>query len=234
MNDFIKSEDFYQRRFLEFIHLNKPDSAFVPQLALRYNIGKYERGKQYGMPDFESDIIEFDKDNKFHLWELKLWNSGEVESGKFLGQMMAYDFIFSTEPWNELAGRFFTKGNARNNGIKGEWQKAAGHLAFEYGSGGEYQEGDKFASFSSWNLVVCGGKGYELAAGFNPIIWHYYCHFPGVYLSKNLPSLKIFHFYQVSNGYDFRSIEELTIYDEGGLHPDADKAFNTDYPNIAR
>ena len=27
--------------------------------------------------------------------------------------------------------------------------------------------------FKTWNILVCGGEGWELCAGINPIMWNY-------------------------------------------------------------
>ena len=69
------SEDNFQDRFLEFIGTKKTTSTFVPKLPMRYSIGKYTKYKEFGMPDFEIDIIEIDENLNFHLWELKLLNN---------------------------------------------------------------------------------------------------------------------------------------------------------------
>jgi hypothetical protein len=42
------------------------------------------RGKDFTMPDTIPDVIEFDEENNFHLWELKLITSSEAWNGKFL------------------------------------------------------------------------------------------------------------------------------------------------------
>jgi hypothetical protein len=44
------------------------------------------------------------------------------------------------------------------------------HLG-SYGSGEIAEDSDPNAVFKSWNLCICGGSGYELAAGYNPVAW---------------------------------------------------------------
>ena len=227
-----QSEKFFQDAFLDFIALQEPDSIFVPKLKLKYSIGKYERGKDFGMPDTELDVVEFTpSDKQFHLWELKLIDSSEVWTGKFFGQILLYDFLFSTEPWNELLGRFIMQNDIAEETIKGDISKIIGHLAFDYGEGEEAKEDDPHAKFSSWNLLVCGGKGYELAAGFNPIIWHY-AYFPEIYFQSNTPQFSVFHFYETTDGFELRNIESTSVNHPETLHPEAYAAFRDDYPDF--
>ena len=123
------------------------------------------------MPDTMPDVIEFDEDNNFHLWELKLITSSEAWNGKFFGQMMLCHFLFTTEPWNELVGRFAFSGQKPN--FKGEVGKLLMHLS-SYGSGELAEESDPTANFKTWNLCICGGSGYELAAAYNPVAWSFW------------------------------------------------------------
>jgi hypothetical protein len=99
------NENQFQRVFLTKMASTYPERVYAPHLDLKYEIGKFRKGKSFGMPDTILDVVEFDEDKNFHLWELKLLNSPELWSGKFFGQMMLYNFLFSTEPWSELCGR---------------------------------------------------------------------------------------------------------------------------------
>lgn len=96
----------YQKRLVKHLSEKHPSRTYVPHVDLKYEIGKYYKGQQLGMPDAITDFIEFDEKKNFHLWELKLLESKELWSGKFFGQLMLYNFLFSTEPWSELVGRF--------------------------------------------------------------------------------------------------------------------------------
>jgi hypothetical protein len=99
-------EDDFQSAFLELKAREHPGRVFAPHVDLKYEIGKYTKGKDITMPDAIPGVIEFDEDSNFHLRELRLITSSEIWNGKFFGQMLRYNFLFLTEPWNELAGRF--------------------------------------------------------------------------------------------------------------------------------
>ena len=116
------TENEYQIELLNWFSINQKHDCYVGKLPLRYQIGKYFKGKTLGMPDCELDIVSVDSHQDFHLWELKKLNSNELNTGKFMGQLMLYDFLFTTEPWNELFGRFCTKGESNRAQVVGDLQ----------------------------------------------------------------------------------------------------------------
>ncbi len=194
-----------------------PERVFAPHVQLRYDIGNYSKGKDFTMPDTIPDVIEFDETERFHLWELKLINSSEVWNAKFFGQMMLYHFLFTTEPWNELLGRFSFSG--QKNDFKGNLDKLLTHLA-SYGSGEIAEDSDPHANFATWNLCICGGSGYELAAGFNPIAWSFSI-LAEEYFKEIMPEFKIWHFFQTQNGFVLKEMVDLSIDDPSSLHPES-------------
>jgi hypothetical protein len=215
------SESFFQRKFLDYMAIEYPDRVFAPKLELKYDIGKYTNRKSFGMPDTIPDVVEFDESKKFHLWELKLLTSNEFITGKFYGQMMLYNFLFSTEPLNELIGRFAFAGQRK--GFVGDVGRILSHLA-EFGTGEVAKESDKHASFSTWNLCICGGSGYELAAGFNPIAWSLWI-IGDEYFHAKMPSIKFWHFFETNQGFALNEMENLSVDEPKSLHPDAFSAF---------
>lgn len=217
------TENQLQREFLKFFPLLHSNSTLAPHIELKYAIGKYYRGREFGMPDTIPDVIEFDEDEKFHLWELKLLNASEVWTGKFFGQLMLYNFLFSTEPWDELAGRFVTCANKKDDFV-GDIGKVLMHLA-SYGTGSEAKEGDRTANFSTWNLCVCGGKGYELAAGVNPAIWSFWIMADKYFDLEEVPPLRIWHFFETTTGYQLTEMKHMTILEPDTLHPEAMQAY---------
>ncbi len=233
------SEDNFQDRFLEFIGTKKTTSTFVPKLPMRYSIGKYTKYKEFGMPDFEIDIIEIDENLNFHLWELKLLNNSEIWNGKVFGQMAVYDFLFTSEPWTELFGRFVTKYNSANHKIVGDIEhinRAIMNLStdentvYAEGSDDEIIDSDAAAKFSSWNLLICGGKGYELAAGYNPMIWSLDI-ISETYLSDKTPELTIWQFYEIGqNNFELTKMTEQSILNSNpGLTNNSLKGFKEDH-----
>jgi hypothetical protein len=209
------TEGQYQEKFIEEGYKRFPNHVFVPFLDLKYSIGKYYRGRDFGMPDTVLDVVEFDESGNFHLWELKKIESPEVWNGKFFGQLMLYNFLFSTEPWNELLGRFVIRNATPNNGIKGDVGKILGHLS-TYGKGEVATDGDKNAKFKSWNLVVCGGNGYEIAAGVNPIAWSFWI-IAEEYFKKNLPVFNFHQFYKDSTDWNLITLPNADIDSGNGL-----------------
>lgn len=215
-------EDDFQTVFLDLKAREHPGRVFAPHVELKYEIGKYSKGKDITMPDTIPDVIEFDEDNNFHLWELKLIKSNEVWNGKFFGQMMLYNFLFSTEPCNELARRF-TDCSKRKPDFKGEVERVRMHLS-SFGCGEIAEESDPHASFNTWNLCICGGDGYELAAGFNPVAWSFWC-IADEYFKETMPSLNIWHLFETKDGFVLNQMTDLSILAPETLHPDALSAY---------
>lgn len=238
-NESLMTENEYQIKLLEWLSYNPFHNCYFGKLPLRYEIGKYRQGKLLGMPDCELDIVSVDPQSNFHLWELKKLDSNELNTGKFLGQMMLYDFLFSTEPWNELLGRFCKKGDSKQPQLVGDLQVIIDAILINTDDNNtecadenrsEVIGGDAVCSFKSWKVVVCGGKGYELAAGYNPIIWSYLT-FKEQYFNENAPPLEIYHFYETSKGFELRELSTLSLFESGGLCEEARQAFENDHPN---
>jgi hypothetical protein len=211
----------FQSAFLDLMARNNPERIYAPHVQLRYDIGKYCKGKDFTMPDTVPDVIEFDEQCNFHLWEMKLLTSSEAWNGKFFGQMMLYNFLFSTEPWNELAGRFAFAGQKPD--FKGDVGKVLMHLS-SYGSGQIAEESDPNAAFKSWNLCICGGSGYELAAGYNPIAWSFWI-IAEEYFKMTMPGFKIWHLFSTQDGFVIKEMTELSLDEPSSLHPESLEAY---------
>jgi hypothetical protein len=209
------TEGQYQEKFIAEGYKRFPNHVFVPFLDLKYSIGKYNKGRDFGMPDTILDVVEFDDSGNFHLWEMKKIESPEVWNGKFFGQLMLYNFLFNTEPWNELLGRFAMRNNSTNNGIKGDIGKILGHLS-TYGKGEVAKPKDKNAKFKTWNLVVCGGNGYEIAAGVNPIAWSFWI-IAEEYFKKSIPEFHFHQFYKDANDWNLITLPHADIDSGEGL-----------------
>jgi hypothetical protein len=217
------NENEYQKEFLAYVSRIYPKRTYAPHLELKYEVGKYSKGKSLGMPDTILDVVEFDEGNNFHLWELKLLEAGEVWTGKFFGQMMLYHFLFSTEPWNELLGRFTFCGQKAD--FKGALDKLLTHLV-SFGEDEIAKEGDPTATFQSWNLCVCGGHGYEIAEGYNPVSWSF-LRMADEYFEKTMPPLRIWHFFQADSGFVLAEMRGLSVYARDGLHPHSRAAYQS-------
>ena len=208
--------------------LSGENRTIVEELQLRYDIGSYKMGKIFGMPDFSCDIISFDENEEFHLYELKILENNEIWTGKFFGQLLAYRFLFRTEPWNELAGRFAMRNSKKPGLVHGCIGRILVHLG-SYGTREVAKPNDKNAEFKSLNLIVCGGNGYELAAGFNPIIWSYWVEFELI-LKEIKVDFNIYHFYKDNDIFYLDHLCKLSVDDDshGGLRPGARIALEKD------
>lgn len=193
-----KSESYFQKQFNDFAkeHEFFANSKFIKEVPLFYSSKEPKRVKSKTMPYSQTDFIEIDENGNFHLWEVKKLDSDELIKGKTLGQMMFYDFLFNSYPESDLKP-LLKKAGIEDAQIDG--------MSF-----------DDF-KFSSWNILVCGGKGWELAAGVNPIIWNY-VNLPEVYFSEDSPKVNLFHFYAVNDGFDIKNIWELSIYKPRYMH----------------
>ena len=209
-----KPEKEFQKIFIKMARKKYPERMFLGNFPLPYDETAPKGDAQ--MPWYFADIVEVDEQGNFHLWELKtLYKSNgkgndQIKRGDVIGQLITYDFIFCTAEYmengiNTLRNRFLKTAKSKLNQYKDHplLQKIKRKRRFD---------------FSSINLVICGGYGYEMSAGFGNIIWHLYsgaldCSHVNENLSKKM---HCWHFYQTSNGYDLRNLWELSSIDLNG------------------
>lgn len=203
------NESEYHQIFLETLASNGEytpflsDSKFFHEIPIRYEIGKMKRAKDLFMPDMKMDFLELDAHGSFHLWEAKLLESDELIKGKVLGQCMFYDFLFRTDEkrtWTKLSP------------CKDEPQSTR-----------EILESAPL-KFKSWNILVCGGEGWELAAGVNPNIWTYTTIMED-YFSEESPDVSVYHLFETRNGWCIQNLWHLSVLRPKRMHPDAYEAY---------
>jgi hypothetical protein len=196
-----KDESYFQKEFLKFYksHPFFCDSIMSRELPLFYSFDSPTRVKNEYMPYSITDFIEIDSNRNFHLWEAKMIHSDELLKGKAIGQLLFYDFLFHTYPEKDLK-----------------------KLLIENGFDEAIISSKKFDDFhfKTWNILVCGGEGWELCAGINPIMWNYPT-LPEVYFKESTPNINLFHFYEISTGFDLKNIWELSIDFPQNLHIEA-------------
>ncbi|AFZ60297.1 hypothetical protein H6G54_08020 [Anabaena cylindrica FACHB-243] len=204
------SEKFYQKQFLNFIKTVPNNSylygsQFIEEVPLRYDTeNSVARGEDIKfMPDYRADIIEIDSELNLHLWEAKLLHADDLLKGKIIGQLLFYDFLFSTNPISSNIDILRAKGIDET--ILNELAKKDS------------------LDFKTWNILICGGQGYEISAGVNPIIWTYVGGLER-YLNEGF-IVDTWHFYETQEKYDLKNIWDLSIYKPELLHPDAYQAF---------
>lgn len=196
-----RNEAYYQKVFLDFYETHPffKGSYLAREIAQFYNHTDSERVKDEFMPFSITDFIELDKNNRFHLWEAKKLHSDELLKGKVIGQLMFYDFLFRSYPKEALRQLLI------DAGFEKSIIRSLGDEAFR---------------FETWNILVCGGEGWEICAGVNPIMWSY-ADLQKRYLKQGSPKLNTFHFYEVSEGWDLKNIFELSIFYPQKLHKEA-------------
>jgi hypothetical protein len=200
-----KDESYFQKEFLKF-YKNHPffcKSIISREIPQYYEFDSPERVKDENMPFSITDFIELDSYGNFHLWEAKMLHSDELLKGKAIGQLLFYDFLFQSYPEDNLK-----------------------KLLIEYGFDESIISNKNFDDFhfKTWNILVCGGEGWELCAGINPIMWNYPT-LPEQYFKDSVPNLNLFHFYEVSSGFDIKNIWELSIDNPQNLHIEAFSKF---------
>lgn len=178
-------------------------SIFFREVPLRYDLGKSKPSKDPFMPDTIADFIELDALGRFHLWEAKRLWSDEFQKGKVLGQLLFYDFLFQTDhkrTWLRL--KPFADARAS---IKRRLRAAE-------------------PKFRSWNVLICGGSGWELAAGVNPNAWTY-INLNETYFKEDSPPIAVYHLFHTSAGFAVRNLWQLSLNDRAEMHPDSLRAF---------
>jgi hypothetical protein len=200
-----KDESYYQKEFLKFYksHPFFCKSYISREIPQYYSFDSSKRVKDEYMPFSITDFIELDSSGNFHLWEAKMLHSDELLKGKAIGQLLFYDFLFHSYPEENLKQLLIESG----------FDEAIIST----------KNYDDF-HFKTWNILVCGGEGWELCAGINPIMWNYPT-LPEQYFNDSVPKLNLFHFYEVSSGFDIKNVWELSIDNPQALHIEAFSKF---------
>jgi hypothetical protein len=199
------NESEYQNAFPDTVAQSVADlpwlsgSLFFRGVPLRYEIGKTKSRKDLEMPDSITDFIELDAQNRFHLWEMKMLGCDEFQKGKVVGQMLFYDWLFKTDEqktWQSLEPI-----KSQSDDIKSRLNAAE-------------------LRFHSWNIAVCGGEGWELAAGINPHAWTYSI-INDDYLQDSAPKISIYHLFDISTGLALRNLWQLSVNSVQQMHPES-------------
>ncbi|BBC23588.1 hypothetical protein [Pseudanabaena sp. ABRG5-3] len=177
-----RKETWYQSRFSKLIAECNPErvvtplihgSRFYREVKLQYDMAEGSGGLE--MPNASVDFIELDAAGRLHLWEAKLLHSYELISGRVIGQLMFYDWLFRTYE-RELLRPHLVDSGLNPDEIEG------------------FNNPEEDIRFCSWNILVCGGEGYEIAAGINPVMWNHHL-IPEDYFTKTAPKVSTFHLY---------------------------------------
>ena len=204
----VKSEKWYQSEFLNYVenselpsYLN--GSRFHREVPLFYDMTDKPSTGEY-TPKASVDFIEIDALGELHLWEAKKLHSYELTSGRVIGQLMFYDWLFKTYE-REALKAILTKHRVSVDSIKSIRE-------------------DTEVNFKSWNLLVCGGYGYEISAGINPVMWNY----PTIteqYFQESVPALATYQFYHTEESMMLDNIWNMSIFDPQRMEANALLAF---------
>ncbi|MBD1893796.1 hypothetical protein [Coleofasciculus sp. FACHB-129] len=237
-----KSERFFQKNFTEYVKKLAPDSHFITDFQLYYAGIKSNKFKSREFaPDFILDIVQIDANLNFHLWEAKKWPSTGFEdlvtkekfgnkssrgledlvTGKVVGQVVFYNEYFLGKNKEDILSEFERK-QLNKEVIKQLGQKKQ----------------EEF-NFTTWNILVCGGEGWEISGHLNPLMADYF-YLKKRYFREDAPDINVYQFYEVSDGFDLRHMLQFNIYSqnqplpefrsiedrlsikclEGGMHPE--------------
>jgi hypothetical protein len=75
--------------------------------------------------------------------------------------------------------------------------------------------------------LICGGCGWELAAGVNPHAWTY-ISLNETYFKEDAVPIAVYHLFHTSTGFAVRNLWQLSLKDRTDMHPDSLKAFVED------
>jgi hypothetical protein len=181
------SERWFLNKFLEIATRKYPDSYFMGDIALSWSSDDDYDGPQR----FVYDLIELDAKGRLHSWTFVGLRSPELVSGSVIGRMFAGSLLLRRTDPAELRAkleRATTKRRYRSDPER--FRRAKGR-------------------FDSWNLVVCGGKGCELAGRDDNLVFQLYA--PLSRMVGHIDDVNTWQFTQTSTGFDLRSVWDFAF-----------------------
>lgn len=140
-----------------------------------------------------ADLLEIDAFGRAHLWMFASVFSPEAVSGGAIGRLFAYDRAFRMAAPGVVRGRVEAAARRRRYDTD--------HPQFRHAM-------DRLRpAFDSWNLVVCGGRGCELAGRDDNLMFRLYA--PLSDMIGDIRDINTWHFYQTSTGFDLRNLWDM-------------------------
>ncbi len=178
-------------KFLTLAGTKYPESFFLDDLVLSTSLNDDYNGRR----DLHCDLIEIDGKGRLHLWLFIPVRAPELITGDVIGRLFACTQVFRmTEP-AVLASRLARAARRRRYDTRSERFRAALRRAR--------------ATFDSWNLVACGGKGCELAGHDDNLLFQLYASLSSVI--GHVRDVNTWHFYQTATGFDLRCLWDLAV-----------------------
>jgi len=177
-------------KFLRMAGRRHPESYFLDDIAIPAPSGgdDYDGPRKYGI-----DLVEIDGGGRLHLWLFVSLRAPEFQSGDVIGRLYAGAQLFAMADPARLAARLMKAARRRRYDTAGERFRRAIRKPR--------------ARFDSWNLVVCGGKGCELAGRDDNVLFRLYASLSQVL--EPVRDANTWHFYQTNTGFDLRSVWDM-------------------------
>lgn len=154
-------------------------------------------GSDYGgQSRVEGDLVEIDCAGRMHLWLFASVYSPEFVTGSVIGRLFACAHAARLAPPQILRSRLEAAARRPNSG--------PGSLPPRLRP-----------AFESWNLVVTGGAGCELAGRDDNPLHRLYA--PLSAAIGTVGDINVWQFYQTSTGLDLRSLWDVAAYSRPSL-----------------
>jgi hypothetical protein len=179
----------FRGKFLSIAHSSHPEAVFVDDVCLLAGANDAYDGPARVC----ADLVELDGDGRFHLWTFASIYSPDLASGEPIGRLFAFDRVFRAADRAVVSQRITEAARRRRYDTGCPWlQRRLARLR---------------AEFASWNLVVCGGRGCELAGTDDNLLFQLYA--PLSDMVGAIRDVNTWHFYQTDTGFDLRSLWDV-------------------------
>lgn len=164
----------------------------------------------HGPSRVEGDLVEIDAGGRMHLWLFTSVYSADFITGAVIGRLFACAHAARVASPQFLRSRIDSAARRRP----------------EHGPGPLPPR--LRPAFESWNLVVTGGSGCELAGRDDNPLHRLYA--PLSAAIGTVGDINVWQFYQTSTGYDLRSLWDMAAYSQPSLTELMDRAMALPVP----
>lgn len=186
------SSNWFRESFAKHARRRCPEAWFVDGVVLPCG-----GGSDYGKPSrVEGDLVEIDASGRMHLWLFSSVYSHEFVTGSIIGRLFACAHAARLAPPQVLRSRVEAAARRPNSG--------PGALPPRLRP-----------AFESWNLVVTGGSGCELAGREDNPLHRLYA--PLSSAIGTVGDVNVWQYYQTSTGLDLRSLWDLAAFSRPSL-----------------